>query len=178
MPFATFFPIVTLLSAHFRTLPEVEVLETEAQVSAEGTAQSEALPYDEHEVARHNGATVRGSTSIPKQASSSQTSGRRWKKRITGLHRSFVYESANSQARFEQGAIRVVDLIAPSAVTLLKDAVAVIVHDAKRYQRYYEVIGFASELMCEWQEELTSLALPMIIMSRCHPIDSRLMIKK
>ncbi len=48
----------------------------------------------------------------------------------------------------------------------------------KRYQRYYEVIGFAPDLLCGWQEELTSLALPMIVMSRCHPIESRLMIKK
>ncbi len=70
------------------------------------------------------------------------------------------------------------DLIAPSAVMLLKDAVEVTVHGEKRYQRYYEVIGFAPDLMCGWQEELTSLALPMIVMSRCHPIDSRLMIKK
>ena len=157
---------------------EVEVLDQGAQASTERTALSEAPLYDEREATGHNRAAVRGSISVPKQASSSQASEPRWKKRIIGLHRSFVYDSANSQARFEQGAIRVEDLIAPSAVTLLKDAVIVTVRDTKRYQRYYEVIGFASELMCGWQEELTSLALPMIIMSRCHPIDSRLMIKK
>ena len=51
-------------------------------------------------------------------------------------------------------------------------------HGEKRYQRYYEVNGFAPDLLCGWQEELTSLALPMIVMTRCHPIDSRFMIKK
>ena len=153
---------------------EVEVLETEAQVSPEGTAFSDVFPHDEHETARHHGATA----SIPKQTSSLQASEHRWKKRIAGLHGTFDYDSTNPQTRFEQGAICMADLIAPSAVTLLKDAVVVTVREEKRYQRYYEVISFASELICGWQEELTSLALPMILMSRCHPIDSRLMIKK
>jgi hypothetical protein len=72
----------------------------------------------------------------------------------------------------------VADLITPSAVTLLKDAVAVTVRDEKRYQRYYEVIGFAPELTCGWQEELTSLGLPMIITTRYQPIASAMMIKK
>ncbi len=111
----------------------------EVEVLDQGVALSEAPPHDEREAAGHNRAAVKGSISVPKQASSSQANEPRWKKRIIGLHRSFVYDSANSQARFEQGAIRVEDLIAPSAVTLLKDAIIVTVRDTKRYQRYYDV---------------------------------------
>jgi hypothetical protein len=74
--------------------------------------------------------------------------------------------------------VRLSDLVAPTAVTLLKDAVEVTVRGKKRYQRYYEVLGFAPDLLCGWQEELTSLALPMIVMTRCHPLNSRFMIKK
>src|SRR6266487_1361018 len=102
----------------------------------------------------------------------------KWKKRMKGLHGTFVYRSSNPQARFEQGAVRLADLVAPSAVTLLKDAVEVTVRREKRYQRYYEVISFAPELSCGWQEELTSLALPLVVASRCYPIESRLMMKK
>ena len=76
------------------------------------------------------------------------------------LHRPFVYQSANQQKRFEQEAVRLADLVAPSAVTLLNDAVEVTVRGEKRYQRYYEVIGFAPDLLCGWQEELTIIRPP------------------
>lgn len=140
--------------------------------SAQGAPQTErALDEQRHEPAE-NGQMLAAGTS------SGLAANRRWKKCIQGLHRTFVYDSATNQARFEQEAVRLADLIAPSAVTLLKDAVEVTVRGEKRYQRYYEVIGFAPELSCGWQEELTSLALPMIIVTRCHPIESRFMIKK
>jgi hypothetical protein len=140
--------------------------------SAQGALQTErALDEQRHEPAE-NGQMLAAGTS------SGLAANRRWKKCIQGLHRTFVYDSATNQARFEQEAVRLADLIAPSAVTLLKDAVEVTVRGEKRYQRYYEVIGFAPELSCGWQEELTSLALPMIIVTRCHPIESRFMIKK
>jgi hypothetical protein len=41
-----------------------------------------------------------------------------WKKRIKGLHHTFVYQSANPQKRIEQEAVRLADLVAPSTVTL------------------------------------------------------------
>jgi hypothetical protein len=119
-----------------------------------------------------------GQTFTERQASGKAASIPLWKKCIKGLHRSFVYKSANKQARIEQEAVRLADLVAPSEVTLLKDAVEVTVHGEKRYQRYYEVIGFAPELLCGWQEELTTLALPMIVTTQCQPIDSRFMINK
>jgi len=140
--------------------------------SAQGAPQTErALDEQRHEPAE-NGQMLAAGTS------SGLAANRRWKKCIQGLHRTFVYDSATNQARFEQEAVRLADLIAPSAVTLLKDVVEVTVRGEKRYQRYYEVIGFAPELSYGWQEELTSLALPMIIVTRCHPIESRFMIKK
>lgn len=140
--------------------------------SAQGAPQTErALDEQRHEPAE-NGQMLAAGTS------SGLAANRRWKKCVQGLHRTFVYDSATHQARFEQEAVRLADLIAPSAVTLLKDAVEVTVRGEKRYQRYYEVIGFAPELSYGWQEELTSLALPMIIVTRCHPIESRFMIKK
>src|SRR4029077_16928259 len=101
-----------------------------------------------------------------------------WKKHIEGLDRAFTYRSVNNQACFEQGSVRLSDLVAPTVVTLLKDAIEITVRGEKRYQRYYEVIGYAPDLLCGWQEELTSLALPMLVMTYCHPIDSHFMIKK
>ncbi len=140
--------------------------------SAQGAPQTErALDEQRYEPAENGQMLVAGT-------SSDLAANRRWKKCIQGLHRTFVYDSATNQTRFEQEAVRLADLIAPSAVTLLKDAVEVTVRGEKRYQRYYEVIGFAPELSYGWQEELTSLALPMIIVTRCHPIESRFMIKK
>src|SRR5450755_1054282 len=132
-----------------------------AQMSAAASAQSA--------VAKSNRATG---------SASSRRVHRLWKKRIQGLDRAFVYSSTNPQARLEQDAVRLADLVAPSAVRLLNDAVEVTVRGEKRHLRYYEVIGFAPDLLCGWQEELTALALPMIVTTRCHPIESRLMIRR
>jgi hypothetical protein len=123
-------------------------------------------------------AQEKGSTGQAKPASDVQSSGRKFLKRIEGLHGAFVYRSETRTTHFEPGALRLSDLIAPSAVTLLTDAVEITVRGEKRYQRYYEITGFASDLRCGWQEELTSLGLPMIVMTRCHPLDSRFMIKR
>ncbi len=149
----------------------------EVEVLMQG--EERAVSSTEHapEAQRHG---TEGSLSAEEDARKSPDSQASflWKKRIKGLHRPFVYQSANQQVRFEQEAVRLTDLVAPSAVTLLNDAVEVTVRGEKRYQRYYEVIDFAPDVLCGWQEELTTLALPMIVMSRCHPLDSRLMIKK
>jgi hypothetical protein len=63
-------------------------------------------------------------------------------------------------------------------VTLRKDVVEVTVGEQTRYVRSYEVTGFASTLSCGWQEELTSLGLPMSVMTHYQPLDSRFMLKK
>ncbi len=166
------------LGAHIPSF-EVEVLMQREAVLESPTRSAKIEPSTEH-TAGEEGHRATGSSPVSaERGPSASAAGRQvWKKRIKGLHRTFVYHSPNNWRRFEQEAVRLADLVSPSAVTLLKDAVEVTVGGEKRYQRYYEVIGFAPELFCGWQEELTSLALPMIIMSRCHPVDSRLMIKK
>lgn len=155
---------------------EVEVL-MQREGGARSSTQTEQMPTCVPGTERRETAG-NGQAAALRRGSGETANTRIWKKRVKGLHRTFVYDSVNKQARIEQEAVRLADLVAPSAVTLLKDAVEVTVRGEKRYQRYYEIIGFAPELLCGWQEELTTLALPMIIMSRCHPIDSRLMIKK
>ncbi len=158
---------------------EVEVLmQREGRTDSSARSDQAGLMPARTPGGETRGTIENGQTAASRRATGETASTRIWKKRIKGLHRTFVYDSANRQARIEQEAVRLADLVAPSEVTLLKDAVEVTVRGEKRYQRYYEIIGFAPELLCGWQEELTSLALPMIIMSRCHPIDSRLMIKK
>jgi hypothetical protein len=103
---------------------------------------------------------------------------RRWKKRINGLHQGAIWSAPNQQPRLSKKGPRLADLLAPSAVTLLRNAVEVDLHEKKRYARYYEARGFAAELDCGWVEELTDLALPMVIMTRIESIASRLMIRK
>jgi hypothetical protein len=158
---------------------EVEVLDEREQAqqvrSATPTAVAHTSAAASAQSAVAKSIRVTGST---KQDMSPRRVHRLWKKRIQGLDRALVYSSTNPQTRLEQDAVRLADLVAPSAVTLLNDAVEVTVRGEKRHLRYYEVIGFAPDLLCGWQEELTSLALPMIVTTRCHPIDSRLMIKK
>ncbi len=102
----------------------------------------------------------------------------RWKKLVPGLHRNFAYRSTNAQARLSPGVLRLADLLAPSKVSLLPTAVEITVGKRTRYQRYYEVTGFAPELPCGWQEELLSLALPMVVITNCQPIESQAMIKQ
>ncbi|HEY7414094.1 MAG TPA: DUF87 domain-containing protein, partial [Ktedonobacteraceae bacterium] len=112
-----------------------------------------------------------------RQTWNAQQVHRLWRKRIEGLHGAFEYYGVTSQARLEQGSVRLADLVAPTAVTLLNDAVEVTVRGERRYQRYYEIIGFAAELECGWEEELTSLGLPIVVAKRCEPINSRIMLR-
>jgi len=123
-------------------------------------------------------AQENGSTGHTHPTDGAQHAGPRWLKRIEGVHGAFVYRSANTVTHFEPRAPRLADLVAPSSVALQEDAVLVTVRGEQRYQRYYEITGFAADLRCGWQEELTSLGLPMIVMTRCHPLDSRFMIKR
>jgi hypothetical protein len=139
------------------------------------------LPSFAVEVLAEGGQTNtpgKGSAGQANPPNEMQPDARRWRKSIKGLHGTFVYRSANTVTHFEPGALRLADLVAPSSVALEKDAVEITVRGEKRYQRYYEIIGFASDLCCGWQEELTTLGLPMIVMTRCHPLDSRFMIKR
>ncbi len=174
------------LDVHATLLDDAAMLQAYVSCLALGThvpsynveVGDEEKPIDAENATGQHKAFAKELTVSMRKIAESGTSQHCWKKRITGLHRTVVYESHNNQARIEQGAMRLADLIAPSAVALLRDAVEVTVHGEKRYQRYYEITGFAPELMCGWQEELTGLSLPMIIMLRCDPIESRLMIKK
>jgi len=171
---ATLLDDTNILQAYASCLaPGMHLPAFAVEVLGEGEEPYTATPSGEHKGTGDSRTIVRGPTCVPGKPSNSRI----WKKRITGLSRPFVYTSANNQAHFEQ-RVRVADVIAPSHVTLLKDAVAVTVGDEKRYQRYYEVIGFAPELMCGWQQELTALGLPMIITTRYQPIASAMMIKK
>lgn len=158
----------------------VEVLEErrEKGQGASSTALSEPNASSKDLVAVSLGTRAsENSSTVAKKLSETKTYNR-WKKRIDGFHRTFVYHSDNAGRGFEWDTVRLADVVAPSAVTLLDNAIEINVRGEKRYQRYYEVTGFASTLRCGWQEELTALALPMIVMTHCHPIDNRLMIRK
>lgn len=108
----------------------------------------------------------------------SQARRRPWKKRIRGMHRTFVYNSSSPRTRFEEGVLLLSDLLAPTAVTLHHDSIQIDACGQSRYQRYFEITGFGSDLLGGWQEELTALGLPLILTTRCEPLDSRMMIKK
>ncbi len=92
-----------------------------------------------------------------------------------GAHPSSLEQN---RATGEQSDLSLADLVAPSSVAIGRDMVEVTVGGQPRYQRYVEVTGFPSELPCGWQEELLDLGLPMLIMTRCDPINSRMMLKK
>jgi predicted DNA-binding protein (UPF0251 family) len=105
--------------------------------------------------------------------------GRRtYKKRLRGLHGTFVYTSRHEQARFEAGVVRLADLLAPSRIDVLPDVLEVEVRGKTRYQRYFHVTGYGHQLLCGWVGDLSELGLPMVIASTFTPIDSDLMIKK
>jgi len=105
--------------------------------------------------------------------------GRRtYKKRLRGLHGTFVYTSAHEQARFEAGVVRLADLVAPSRIDVLPDVLEVDVRGKTRYQRYFHVTGYEHQLLCGWVGDLSELGLPMVIASTFTPIDSDFMIKK
>ncbi len=105
--------------------------------------------------------------------------GRRtYKKRLQGLHGTFVYTSRHEQARFEAGVERLADLVAPSRIDVLPDVVEVEVRGKTRYQRYFHVTGYGHQLLCGWVGDLSELGLPMVSALAFTPIDSDLMIKK
>jgi predicted DNA-binding protein (UPF0251 family) len=110
---------------------------------------------------------------------SSAKAGRRsYKKRLRGLHGSFVYISRHEQARFEAGVVRLADLVAPSRIDVLPDVLEVEVRGKTRYQRYFHLIGYGHQLLYGWVGDLSELGLPMLIASAFTPIDSDVMIKK
>jgi hypothetical protein len=109
---------------------------------------------------------------------SAKASRSTYKKRILGLHNSFVYTSRHEQANFEAGVVRLADLLAPSRIAVLPDVLEVEVRGKTRYQRYFHVTGYGHQLLCGWVGDLTELGLPMVIASTFTPIDSDLMIKK
>jgi hypothetical protein len=104
--------------------------------------------------------------------------GRRQPRRIRGLHQTFLSTSVPPHPILGEGGIPLADLVAPTSVTIERDAVIIGVRGAVRYLRYFEVTGFGSDLWCGWQEELFSLGLPMIMMTKCDPLNARMMIKK
>ncbi len=103
---------------------------------------------------------------------------RTYKKRIRGLHGTFLYTSRHEQARFEAGAVRLADLVAPSRIAVLPDVLEVEVGGKTRYQRYFHITGYGHQLLCGWVGDLSELGLPMVIASTFTPIDSDFMIKK
>ncbi len=111
---------------------------------------------------------------------SSAKAGRRtyYKKRIRGLHGTFVYTSKHEQASFEAGVVRLTDLVAPSRIDVLPDVLEVEVRGKTRYQRYFHITGYGHQLLCGWVGDLSELGLPMVIASAFTPIDSDVMIKK
>ncbi len=109
----------------------------------------------------------------------SAKAGRRtYKKRLRGLHGTFVYTSRHEQARFEAGVVHLADLVAPSRIAVLPDVLEVDVRGKTRYQRYFHITGYGHQLLCGWVGDLSELGLPMVIASTFTPIDSHYMIKK
>ncbi len=103
---------------------------------------------------------------------------RTYKKRLRGLHGTFVYTSRHEQARFEAGVVRLADLVAPSRIEVLPDVLEVEVRGKTRYQRYFHITGYGHQLLCGWVGDLSELGLPMVSALAFTPIDSDVMIKK
>jgi predicted DNA-binding protein (UPF0251 family) len=110
--------------------------------------------------------------------SSIKAGHRTYKKRLRGLHGTYVYTSRHEQARFEAGVVRLADLVAPSRIDVLPYVLEVEVRGKTRYQRYFHLTGYGHQLLCGWVGDLSELGLPMVIASAFTPIDSDLMIKK
>jgi Helicase HerA, central domain len=129
-----------------------------------------------HELAEQSQAAP--STTVQKGQIAAKAGQRTYRKRLQGLHGTFVYTSRHEQARFEAGVVRLADLVAPSRIVVLPDALEVEVRDKIRYQRYFHVTGYGHQLLCGWVGDLSEIGLPMVIASSFTPIDSDLMIKK
>src|SRR6266568_1996236 len=116
--------------------------------------------------------------SAQQRQSSEKARRRTYKKRIRGLHSTFVYTSRHEQARFEAGVVRLADLVAPSRIEVLPDGLEVEVRGKMRYQRYFHLTGYGHQLLCGWVGDLSELGLPMVSALAFTPIDSDVMIKK
>jgi Helicase HerA, central domain len=116
--------------------------------------------------------------STENHAAARKKHGKLYKKRLRGLHKSVSYLSRNSQARFEQGAARLADLVAPTSIEVLPNALAIEVAGRKRYQRSFILTGYGREEPCGWPGDFTEMGLPMLISSQFEPIDTQFMISK
>jgi hypothetical protein len=101
-----------------------------------------------------------------------------YRKKLRRLHGSVTYLSRSPQARFEAGAARLSDLVAPTSIEVQPRALVVEVAGRKRYQRYFVVRGYGPEKLCGYVGEFTELGLPMIVTSQFDPIDTQFMIRK
>ena len=141
-------------------------LETPADLSAaSSTAVGEA-------------AEKKAAPSSPSPASVRGKTTQRRRNSLRGLQGKFVYTSKNPQARFEAGALRLADLVAPSSIEVQPGQVVVEVRGHKRFQRYIAVTGYGHQLLCGWVGDLTELGLPMVIVSQFDPIDTPFMINR
>ncbi len=117
-------------------------------------------------------------TAVHRSQLSAKADRRAYKKRLRGLHGTFVYTSRHEQARFETGVVRLADLVAPSRIAVLPNVLEVDVRGKTRYQRYFHITGYGHQLLCGWVGDLSELGLPMVIASTFTPINSDVMIKK
>lgn len=115
---------------------------------------------------------------IPHQQLPAPSLRRRWPKRVKGLHGSCSYLSSNESNRLEANLLHLPDLLAPSSMRILPEAVAITANNERRFQRSFEVTGYAASLTCGWMEEITNLGLPMAIMTRCEPINTAFMVRR
>ena len=160
------------LDVRAEVLEDAEALAAFASCLVPGAA----LPSFQVRVAPASPTSTPASSTV--SDAGSHTGGRRWKKSVTGVQGSFGYSSGNAQARVEPDKVSFADLLAPEAVVLRPDVLAVTVHGTTRYQRYLEVTGYGPDLVCGWHEALTSLGLPMVLATGGEELDTRQMIQK
>lgn len=101
-----------------------------------------------------------------------------WWKRVRGLHTSFRYPSRSANPKIETSVLPLADLVAPSALLVQPDKLAVNVGGQTRYQRYFEVTDLGASRTFGWMEELLRLGLPIHLVYRTDPIPARHMIAK
>jgi len=130
-------------------------------------------------LAPHEAAEQQRSFASANRCQTAAKAGHRtYKKRLRGLHGTFVYTSRHAQARFEAGVVRLADLVAPSRIDVFPNVLEVDVRGKTRYQRYVHITGYGHQLLCGWVGDLSELGLPMVIACAFTPIDSDVMIKK
>ena len=153
-----------------------EVIGEAAEAAIALASHPEASLPAAHEATEHPQAQHQ--TAFHKSQLAAKAGRRAYKKRLRGLHGTFVYTSRHEQARFEAGVVRLADLVAPSRIAVLPDVLEVDVRGKTRYQRYFHLTGYGHQLLCGWVGDLSELGLPMVITSAFTPIDSDVMIKK